>query len=25
LQYQLARRLVDDKALTQFLGLGADI
>jgi hypothetical protein len=25
LQYQLARRLVDDKALTQFVGLGADI
>ncbi|HUS33103.1 MAG TPA: hypothetical protein VMZ53_31595 [Kofleriaceae bacterium] len=24
-QYQLARRLVDDKALTQFVGLGADI
>jgi hypothetical protein len=24
-QYQLARRLVDDKALTQFVGIGADI
>jgi hypothetical protein len=24
-QYQLARRLVDDKALTQFVGVGADL